>query len=169
MPLASVGEESNLSLLYIYEVNWSRRLFLLCYVALNPISHFPPTLHIFHTSLRLKLTFFILGIFVSYIKFFLFSGWFMRLVRTPEITYYCSLYPSSFFISNRHSLDASDTIITHIRVKSADVKFLQTSFVLSWLLQYFECTQPKPWMLDADFDTCQLHFGTLHTIQASVL
>ena len=72
-----------------------------------------------------------------------------------------------FSVSNRHSLDASDTIITYIRVKNADVKFLQTSFVLSSLLQYFECTQLQPWVLDADFDTCQLHFRTLHTIQAS--
>jgi hypothetical protein len=118
----------------------------------------------FSTSLWLNLT-----LFCSlYLRFF------CEVLSFPWLVYYtCAhllLFPCIrllFSVSNRHSLDASDTIITYIRVKNADVKFLQTSFVLSSLLQYFECTQLQPWVLDADFDTCQLHFRTLHTVQAS--
>jgi hypothetical protein len=89
-------------------------LSLLCYIALNPILHFPPTLHIFHTSLRVKLTFFC-------------SLYLCFLYKVPSILWlvyetcahsrdYLLLFPCIsllFFVSNRHSLDASDTIITY--------------------------------------------------------
>jgi hypothetical protein len=116
-------------------------LHLLCYVALNPVLHFTPTHHISRTSLRVKLTF-----FCSLYLCFLYKvlSILSLVYETPEIIYHCS--PVSVFFS-------SFLIVTHsrhpiqlllIRVRSADVRFLQTSFVLTCLLQYFECTQPKP-------------------------
>jgi hypothetical protein len=150
-------------------MDWSRRvsppLTLLLYRVESAFT-FPFRSLYFSTSLWLNLT-----LFCSlYLRFF------YKVLSFPCLVYYtCAhllLFPCIrllFSVSNRPSLDASDTIITYIRVKNADVTFLQTSFVLSSLLQYFECTRLQPWALDADFDTCQLHFRTLHTIEASVL
>jgi hypothetical protein len=128
---------------------------------------------IFSCLLRLNLTFFVLYIYLRFFCKVLSFLWLVYYTCTHSKDYLllfsCRPFSLLSFIFNRHSLNASDTIITYIRVKSADVRFLQTSFVLCWLLQYFECTQPEPWGLGADSDTCQLHFQNLHTIQASVL
>jgi hypothetical protein len=141
-------------------------LLLFCYISLNPLLHFPFFSLYFPTSLWLNLT-----LFCS-----LYPRFFYKVLSFPWLVYctcaHLLLFPCIrllFSVSNRLSLDASDTIITYIRVKNADVKFLQTSFVVSSVRQYFECTQLQPWVVDADFDTCQLHFRTSHTSQASVL
>ena len=67
-------------------------LLLFCYIALNPLLHFPSVLYIFPPLYGRISHFFVLYIFVSFVKFFLFPGWFITLVRT----YYCSLV-SDFF------------------------------------------------------------------------